>query len=79
MKLKVFNSYTGDQEEIKISRIKLFFAKFFPMKIDERKYEGWSDYNPFYLFYCKKHKTWLIDYPHGYNKVLWCPKCLEEK
>jgi len=34
MILKVLNSYTSNQEEVKISRIKLFFAKFFPIKID---------------------------------------------
>jgi hypothetical protein len=79
MKLKVLNAYTEKEEIINVSILKWLLAGTFAMKVDERKYEGWSGYNPFYLFYCEKHRIWIIDYPHGYDFVLWCPKCLEEK
>ena len=31
-----------------------------------------------YLLYCRKHRIFYIDYPHGYRQYFNCPKCLEE-
>ena len=40
--------------------------------------EGWKEPIPHYAFKCEKHGI-IIDYPHGYNQRLECPKCREEE
>ena len=42
--------------------------------VEHRKYIGWKDYLPFYVFECPQHGS-VVDYPHGYSKRLMCPKC----
>jgi len=32
-----------------------------------------------YLGYCPVHKTFFLDYMHGYQGYLLCPLCLEEE
>jgi len=40
--------------------------------------EGWSGDLTFYAFRCQKHGL-VCDYQHGFDDVLSCPKCLDEK
>ena len=39
---------------------------------------GWSGDLTFYAFRCRKHGL-VCDYLHGYDEVLSCPKCMDEK
>jgi len=32
---------------------------------------------PIYVAWCKLHRIYFLDYPHGYKGYLQCPKCLE--
>ena len=32
---------------------------------------------PIYVAWCKLHKIYFLDYPHGYKGYLYCPKCLD--
>ena len=40
--------------------------------------DGWSAPLPHYAFNCPVH-GYVLDYPHGYEQRLECPKCREEK
>ena len=33
---------------------------------------------PIYLAYCKRHRIYYLDYPHGYDEYFVCPLCLKE-
>jgi hypothetical protein len=39
---------------------------------------GWSEPIPHYMFRCPKH-GYVVDYAHGYDMRLECPKCRQEK
>ena len=42
--------------------------------IENRVRPGWSGPLPFYAFKCDEHGL-VVDYPHGYEERLECPKC----
>ena len=43
-----------------------------------RKRPGWRGEAPFYRWRCPKHGI-VENYPHGFKKILVCPKCDEER
>lgn len=64
--------------------VKLSLIQKFKMKINGRLYiehrtrPGWKGSLPFYAFKCPVHGV-VIDYAHGEDDYLSCPKCWEEK
>jgi len=48
------------------------------VKIGEYMLEGWSKRLPLYLFKCDEH-GFQISFPVGYNELLVCPLCIDEK
>ena len=46
--------------------------------VGDRFKEGWKEPIHHYAFKCPKHGL-IVDYPHGYNQRLECPKCREEE
>ena len=46
--------------------------------VGDRLKEGWKEPLPHYAFKCPIHGI-VIDYPHGYEQRLECPKCREEE
>lgn len=46
--------------------------------VEHRTMPGWSGSLPFYAFKCPDHGT-VVDYPHGYDQRLDCPKCHRER
>jgi len=62
----------------KIPRLKRFLARLHPIPylVDDRHF---SRPTTVYLAYCKQHKIYFLDYPHGYEGYLWCPECLRER
>ena len=46
--------------------------------VGDRYKERWKEPIPHYAFKCPKHGI-IVDYPHGYNQRLECPKCREEE
>jgi len=46
--------------------------------VEHRTMHGWSGSLPFYAFKCPDHGT-VVDYPHGYDQRLDCPKCHRER
>jgi len=42
--------------------------------IEHRKKPGWKKAHPHYLAKCKTH-GFYVDYPHGWEEKLRCPKC----
>lgn len=75
-KVKVYNKATQEFEEIKLNYIKaLKLALRGFVEIDKRRYQGWSDSIPFYVYSCKAKdgkKVFMLDYPHGYDSTLDC-------
>lgn len=55
-------------------RLRLFGSVY----IGHRTLPGWKDSQPFYLFMCPTHGL-KESYPSGYNKILQCDECLEDK
>jgi len=51
--------------------VRLFGAARLPA--DHKNFERPTD---IYLFRCHRHKIWAVDYLHGHDKYLNCPKCL---
>jgi len=47
-----------------------------PLK--ERIYLDWTGYIRFHAFKCEKH-GYVCDYPHGFNQILSCPLCRNDK
>ena len=45
--------------------------------VEHRTMPGWSGALPFYAFRCPVHGI-VVDYPHGYDQRLDCPKCHRE-
>jgi len=43
-----------------------------------RSKPGWKGKLPFFLAYCRIHRVFYIDYPHGCDDYLLCPLCFEE-
>ena len=41
--------------------------------------ENFKAPTPIYVAYCKEHKIYYKDYPHGYKEYLLCPLCLKQK
>lgn len=46
--------------------------------IEHRTRPGWKGSLPFYAFKCPAHGV-VIDYTHGVDDYVACPKCFEEK
>ena len=46
--------------------------------VEHRTMPGWSGSLPFYAFKCQDHGV-VVDYPHGYDQRLDCPKCHRER
>lgn len=46
--------------------------------VGERFKEGWREPISHYMFICYKH-GYVVDYPHGYDERLECPRCRAEK
>ncbi|MFW6109469.1 MAG: hypothetical protein ACOC6N_03375 [archaeon] len=59
-----------------IERLKLQLNGY--VYVEKRFKEGWKEPIPHYAFKCPKHGI-IVDYPHGYNQRLECPKCREEE
>jgi len=51
--------------------------RFGQVYLGDVKRDGWNGALDHYAFRCKKHGL-VVDYPHGYNQRLECPRCLEE-
>lgn len=32
-----------------------------------------------YVVYCRRHRVYFIDYPHGFTEYFTCPLCLKEE
>ena len=45
--------------------------------VENRIKPGWRESLPFYLIKCPVH-GYVESYPHGYDKKIICPMCLEE-
>lgn len=75
LKLLAYNRKTEKLETFSLNysdALKLKFKGF--VKIDERQYKDWSSPIPFYVYTCKLNgkKTFMADYPHGYEGRLDC-------
>ena len=46
--------------------------------VEHRTMSGWNGSLPFYAFKCPDHGI-VVDYPHGYDQRLDCPKCHRER
>ena len=46
--------------------------------VEHRTMPGWEGSLPFYAFKCPDHGI-VVDYPHGYDQRLDCPKCHRER
>jgi hypothetical protein len=46
--------------------------------VEHRTMSGWSGSLPFYAFRCPAHGI-VVDYPHGYDQRLDCPRCYMER
>ncbi len=74
--LKVQNVYNNQYEEVKLSiaqNVELKVAGY--TSLGKRSYPGWKGEAEFFLVRCKRHKTFFIDYAHGYNGRVNCPDC----
>jgi len=58
-----------------LQRLKLQLSGY--VYVGDRMKEGWKEPIPHYAFNCPKHGL-IIDYAHGYDQRLECPKCREE-
>ncbi|MCL4398578.1 hypothetical protein M1137_02185 [Candidatus Parvarchaeota archaeon] len=75
LKVQAYNRKTDLTEEVALDYLKLLKLKLNGfVKVDDRKYEGWSGSIPFYIYTCKSNgkKIFMLDYPHGYNERLDC-------
>ena len=57
-----------------INRLKLRLSGH--IYVEDRIEPDWKEPLPFYIFKCPLH-GYVESYPHGYEKKLICPKCLE--
>ena len=57
---------------------RLALCVFGQVYIGNRTRSGWSGSLPFYAFNCPLHGV-VVDYPHGYENRLDCPKCRGER
>ncbi len=57
-----------------INQLKLRLSGY--IYIEDRIEPDWKKPLPFYIFNCPLH-GYVESYPHGYEKKLVCPKCLE--
>ena len=44
--------------------------------VGDRERDGWKEPLPHYAFKCPEHGI-VVDYPHGHDKRLQCPICIE--
>ena len=58
-----------------LNRLKLRLTGY--VYVEDRIKPGWTEPLPFYLIKCPVH-GYVESYPHGYEKKIVCPKCLEE-
>ena len=58
-----------------INRLKLQLNGY--IYVEDRIKPGWREPLPFYLIKCPVH-GYVESYPHGYDKKIICPICLEE-
>ena len=63
-----------------MKQIKILFdrlkAKYLgPVYLYNARGEGWRDFQPFYLAYCKEH-GYFVGSPHGYGGTVRCPWCM---
>lgn len=70
-----YNRVTEQMEEVHLGiyqSMKLKISGF--VKVDERRYDGWSGKLPFYVYSCRsnKEKVFLLGYPEGYTETLRC-------
>jgi len=66
----------------KIPFVKKVVAKLIGcVKIGKFKPRSFKDFEDFYLCFCKKHRIYFIDYPHGFepNTYFNCPRCRSEE
>jgi len=60
----------------KIPFVKKVVAKLIGyVKLGRFKPKKFKDFEYFYLVYCRRHKIYFIDYPHGFEGYFNCPKC----
>ena len=58
-----------------INRLKLELRGY--VYLEDRIEPDWKGSLPFYIFKCPVH-GYVESYPHGFEKKLVCPRCLEE-
>jgi len=58
-----------------LNRLKLQLTGY--VYVEDRIKPGWTESLPFYLIKCPVH-GYVESYPHGYEKKIVCPKCLEK-
>jgi hypothetical protein len=58
-----------------VQRVKLRLFGY--VSVGYRVKPEWSAPIEHYAFYCKKHGL-VVDYPHGFEERLECPKCRKE-
>ena len=46
--------------------------------VGTQKKSGWKEPIPFYMFKCPVH-GYVINYAKGYEEILECPLCIEDK
>ena len=67
-----------ETSDIKLSRLqKLKIRLGFPVYLGKYRRVGWTGDLPFYAYICPDHGL-FVDYGHGYDNYIVCPKCLKE-
>jgi len=67
----------GRREQPKLGLLKRLLVRLgFSVYVGHRSKPGWTGELPFYAFRCNEHGV-VIDYPHGFHGVLYCPLCME--
>jgi len=78
IRVKVYNSYTERWETVNLPFWKYLVLRLVGrVYLERRRYPGWRDTAPFYIFRCPRH-GFILDYPHGWGQVLYCKLCEEE-
>ena len=57
---------------------RMMLARFKIVYLGDFSKPGWSGDLPFYAFRCKQHGL-VVDYKHGHDERLSCPKCVAER
>lgn len=64
-------------EPSRLPRLKRLVARLRPVRVavDSEHFKAPTE---IFLAYCRRHRVYFLDYPHGFDGYLNCPRCLEE-